>query len=347
MKVISLGLDRSVLDPASPAGMRAVLYRDMVERYEVVVPSSGGPKFLRLWSLYRQAAALLSKDAFDVVTVQDAYFVAAVARRLARRFGTGFEIQIHGFERSVGLRKRLARANICAADHVRVVSERLKRQVVDEFGVDAELVTVAPIFSDAISGAYPSRSERRMEAPLEFLFVGRLVPVKNVPLLLSSFSDLLKEIPNARLTIVGDGPERARLVTHAEHVGVTENVEFVGRQNDLVPYYHRADVFVLPSDSEGWGLVAVEAAHAGLPIVMADVGLAGEVIRDGESGLVVPPGDRKALTEAMKRLAQSPQERERLGHAAFEAARALPSKEELLRRIRAGWEIALRARRKS
>ena len=101
------------------------------------------------------------------------------------------------------------------------------------------------------------------------------------------------------------------------------------------------DCFVLTSDYEGWGMVIIEAATAGLPIIMTDVGCAGELIVDGESGLVVPPQDVPALTTAMRQVLTDPALRERLSIGSLHSLKQLPSFEQLLKEYRQNWELAL------
>lgn len=133
-----------------------------------------------------------------------------------------------------------------------------------------------------------------------FLFVGRLEKVKNVPVLLEAFSELKKANPNVTLMVVGDGSEAATL---KELAAGTEDVHFAGYVvfPELVEYYKLADVFVLPSSYEPWGLVVNEAFALGLPaIVSSAVGCGKDLIRDGENGFVFTDGNAVELTEKMQ-----------------------------------------------
>jgi glycosyltransferase involved in cell wall biosynthesis len=104
--------------------------------------------------------------------------------------------------------------------------------------------------------------------------------------------------------------------------------------------YSRADCFLLTSNSEGWGLVAVEAAAHALPIIMTDVGLAGEVIKNEESGLIIPVGDKDKLVAAMERIINDAGLRQRLGQGALAAVKKLPSREDVLQMYLDGWTKA-------
>lgn len=145
------------------------------------------------------------------------------------------------------------------------------------------------------------------------LFVGRLVPYKGLDVLIRAMSHV-----EARLVLVGDGPLRRTLETLAREVGVASKVLFAGEvsDEDLVAWYHACDVFTLPSvtRAEAFGMVQVEAMACGKPVVSTDLPTGVPwVNRTGETGLVVPPGDVRALAAALARLAADPALRARLG----------------------------------
>ena len=156
-----------------------------------------------------------------------------------------------------------------------------------------------------------------------------------------ALKNILQDYPNTQLWVVGDGPEQAHLETQAKDLGIFEKVHFWGRQADVAVFYKNADSYLLSSDSEGWGLVIVEAATYGLPILMTDVGCAGEFIYDGKNGLVVPVGEVKAFEEGMRKLRSEPTLREALGREVKASLTTLPSEEELTERYVSGWEKAL------
>jgi rhamnosyl/mannosyltransferase len=149
-----------------------------------------------------------------------------------------------------------------------------------------------------------------------FLFVGRLVPYKGLDLLL----DALAEVPAARLILVGDGPDRSALNKQAAALGIADRIRFVGslQQEGIVDLMADARALVLASRdvSETFGLVQLEAMAAGLPVVASDLptGIR-EVGVDGETCLLVPPGDAAALASAMRRLQDEPDLARRLGEA--------------------------------
>jgi glycosyltransferase involved in cell wall biosynthesis len=125
------------------------------------------------------------------------------------------------------------------------------------------------------------------DSPRRLLTVARLAPEKGVDLLLSAFALLADEIDDLQLDVVGDGPVRDQLRSRARLLGIEGGVRFHGQVERVGPFYRGAEVFVLPSRSEGLGIAAIEAMAASLPVVASAVGGLPEVVVDGETGLLV------------------------------------------------------------
>ena len=149
------------------------------------------------------------------------------------------------------------------------------------------------------------------------LFVGRLAAVKGVPLLLEAFARMRSNYPDACLTLVGDGPERAALQAQAATLGLTDSAHFVGYRNEeeVAELLSEADMLVLPSFAEGLPVVLMEALASRIPVIATPVAGVSELIRDGETGLLVPPGDIDGLAKALDRLLGDPELCRRLGEA--------------------------------
>lgn len=134
--------------------------------------------------------------------------------------------------------------------------------------------------------------------------VARLVPWKGIDRLLQ----VMRDLPEFRLLIVGDGPERNRLESLSAGLSLDGRVIFTGQvsKDSVLGYLRAADVFVLNSTYEGLPHIVLEAMQAGVPVIATDVGGTGEVVFDGETGLLVPVGDRNALIQSIIRLRQNP-----------------------------------------
>jgi glycosyltransferase involved in cell wall biosynthesis len=133
---------------------------------------------------------------------------------------------------------------------------------------------------------------------------------------------LVRHVPHAKLLIVGEGPDRRAYERLIAKYRLEDSVRLAGWQQHTEPFLRAADVLVLSSNYEGWGMAVVEALRAGLPVVMTDVGLAGEVVRDGIEGKIVPIGDAEAFFAACLALA-NPAARKAFADAAQRAGEAL------------------------
>lgn len=158
--------------------------------------------------------------------------------------------------------------------------------------------------------------------PLALLTVGRLMPRKGVDTVLRALPALLPEFANLHYIVAGDGPDRLRLERLARELRVSHAVEFLGWISDeeLPDLYRRAHVFVMPTREEpeqasieGFGIVFLEASASGLPVVAGRSGGAVEAVRDGETGLLVPPNDPGVLAQALLRLLRHPELRRQMG----------------------------------
>ena len=147
--------------------------------------------------------------------------------------------------------------------------------------------------------------------------LGRLDEQKGYELLVEA----LAELPEATAVVVGEGPQRAALEARAAALGVSERLRLPGWSDDARGFLPSFDVFVLPSRYEGLPLSIVEAMLAGLPVVATAVGSVAEAVEDGETGFVVPPGNRAALVAALRRLIDDPGLRLALGDAGRARAR--------------------------
>ncbi len=147
---------------------------------------------------------------------------------------------------------------------------------------------------------------------------GRLVRQKGFPVLLRATA--LLPAASVRLEIAGDGGLSGRLGRQARRLGLADRCAFLGHLPDLAPFYARQDVIAVPSRYEGFCFVAVEAALAGLPVVASDVSSLREIVLPEATGLLVTPGDHRALADALSRLAADPARREALGRRAREEA---------------------------
>ena len=159
--------------------------------------------------------------------------------------------------------------------------------------------------------------------PPRLLCLGRLGAEKGFDLALSALPSVIKRFPQVRLVIAGDGPEHTSLKNQAIHLGLTDAVEFMGwvAPENVHALINTATLVVVPSRKEGFGLVAVEAAHMARPIVATRVGGLPEVVVHGQTGLLVEEGNAQALADAIIILLAHPEATVQMGQAARNHAR--------------------------
>ena len=155
----------------------------------------------------------------------------------------------------------------------------------------------------------PSTARGAPAGERSILFVGRLIERKGVEHLIRALGTVRQRTP-ARLVVIGEGPERTRLEHVGRETGVAEHIDFRGRVSDeaLRGAYADADVFVLPSvldarqDTEGLGVVLLEAMNYSVPVIASDIGGITDIVQHDRTGLLVPPGDEAALANALSRV---------------------------------------------
>lgn len=301
IRVLMLSRDTQGLDPQSGTASRWRLLRDAGAELEVIIASSqtgaweepglrvvgtgGASPVARLWRLWKRAQPL--SVGVDCVTAQDPFELGWIAWRIARRVAKRFEIQDHGgfFDGKPAdeplwwVRSRVARWLSKRAHSIRTVSMK------SEEGLRAKDTREKTYFLPITPRETFAHVVRAPEQDL-VVTVSRLVSVKRVDALLRAFVELRHHQPRVRLVIVGDGPLRGELETLRDALGLGDSVEFVGAQ-DPVPWLARASVFVSLSSHEGWGVASVEAAMAGVPVVMTDTGCA-QWLSKISKGVVLP-----------------------------------------------------------
>jgi glycosyltransferase involved in cell wall biosynthesis len=176
------------------------------------------------------------------------------------------------------------------------------------------------VVAHGVSDRFLERVPIAPERGAGMLFCGTWDLVKGTPYLVRAFDQLAAEGRPVRLTVLGPGLPSAdvlRSFTSAARPYVTV-IERVA-EDRVVAEYRRHDALLFPSTYEGFGLVALEAMSQALPIVATPVGCVRDLLRDGETGILVPPRDSAAIARAVRRLSDSPAERVRMGAAAATA----------------------------
>ncbi|HKW16130.1 MAG TPA: glycosyltransferase [Terriglobales bacterium] len=261
-----------------------------------------------------------SRQPFHLIHAHAALPCGHAAMLLSKQLSIPFVVSVHGldayFTRQAGILvrdrcRRVAEEVYSAAANVICISEKVRSQVAA--GVRANTTVIyngvdPEIFSPASS----------TDSPLSLVSVGNLIPTKGHAILLRAFAQAVKVVPDCKLEIIGNGPERNRLIRLASRLGVSGNVHFRGRQSTayVVQAMRRCTAFVLPSTYEGLGCVYLEAMACAKPVIACYGQGIDEVIHHGKTGILVQPGDEIELRDAILMLLIDQDRRQKVGSSA-------------------------------
>ncbi len=276
-------------------------------------------------NLAAKMSEVIERERLDILHVHYA-LPHAVSAYLAKQIVRPREVKVittlHGTDITlVGLQPSffsVTKFSIEQSDAVTAVSAWLRDQTVQSFGVRTPIHVIRN-FVDSARFA-PGRDERRRLAfarPEEVLLMhaSNFRPVKNTPRVIEVFHAVAEAVP-ARLLLVGEGPELPACRDLASEFGLGDRITFMGDQEYIEALLPVADIFLLPSDHESFGLVALEAMSCGVTVVATRVGGMSEVITDGETGFLLDPGDVAGMSALTIALARDPERRARVAAAA-------------------------------
>lgn len=377
MRIVSISLDKTIPERGSPTFQRMKTYASLVEEMHIVCltlgetarPLQDGNLFVYptnskrlinfITDAYRIGKEVIEKNHLtrsdSIITTQDPFETGIPGYLLKRKFGLGLNIQDHGnvFESKYWRKESifnffryfLGKFIIKNSNSIRTVSLREKEYLEKTTTLGPERIIHFPILTDwgKISEQSPKFNIKHQHPGFDFyiLTVCRLEKVKNIPLLLNSFSIILKEFPKTLLVIVGKGSQKDILIKEITRKKLQKNVIIKEWTHDTTSYYKTADLFVLTSFSEGWGLTIIEATASRCPIIMTDTGCANEFIFNEKNGWVVKVNNEPALSEAMRDAIRHKDKRDSFSQTAFNDLKKLPNKEETLIKLKKSWEITL------
>ncbi len=280
-----------------------------------------------LWAIWR----LARRSQFDIIHVHwpvPHVLFGSLARRASggqtRLVTSWYGAELRLVQSSLPWLRGFVRWALRTSDAIVAISSYTAGEIERFAKVPVRVIPYTFGFSEAGAARRPAG-----DGSFRILFVGRLVERKGVTHLIEAVRRLPAEL-HARLTLIGDGPERAALAAQVADGGLNERVDFRGRVPDgaLLDAYVTADVFVLPAivdtrgDTEGLGVVLLEAMSCGVPVVGSNIGGITDIIQNGQSGLLVPPADPDQLAHALEQLARDPELAARLGAAGERKVRA-------------------------
>ncbi len=272
-----------------------------------------------------------------------AYLARQVSRSAGLRVATtlhGTDITLVGADQSF---RTLTRFGIDMSDGVTAVSEFLRRRTVEVFetkrGID-----VIPNFVDTARfapclGTDQQRARLSKKDEKILVHISNFRQSKRAPDVVRAFAAIRREIPSV-LLMVGDGPDRTRSREVAVELKVERHVRFLGQVDDVEDVLCSADLFLLASENESFGLAALEAMSMGVPVIATNAEGLPELIRDGETGYLVPVGDVVRMARRAVEVLSSPGRHAALSEASrrlvlqrYDASRIIPMYEEFYARV--------------
>ncbi|MFW5955496.1 MAG: N-acetyl-alpha-D-glucosaminyl L-malate synthase BshA, partial [Rhodothermales bacterium] len=234
--------------------------------------------------------------------------------------------------------------SINESDGVTSVSEYLRRETHNYFAIERD-IEVIPNFID--TGRFRRLNKQHFKQVLcpenekVMVHVSNFRPVKRVIDVVHVFNRLIQKGLKIKLLLVGDGPDRMQAQREVNELRLNEHVRFLGKQEPVEEILSIADVFMIPSGSETFGLAALEAMACNVPVVASDIGGLPELVVDGESGFLCPLGDIEAFTERCYQLltedalhATMAESARRRAVEVFDIERIVPHYEAYYRRVR-------------
>lgn len=343
-------------------GIRVHRFRYFPARWERLTHEETAPDRMRRSPLYavmpfffllsgmRRAWQLARRERYDVVHVHWPMPMALLGWAARRGHAmpmvtTFYGIELRWVQSRLPFLKWLVRWAASASAQAVAISTYTARELTKLVDVPVEVIPYTAELPPPQTTARARNGERSV------LFVGRLIERKGVAHLIRALGTVRRTVP-ARLIIVGDGPERASLERLAAATEVASHVHFRGRVSDeeLRQAYASADVFVLPSvldqrqDTEGLGVVLLEAMNYGVPVVASNIGGITDIVQHERTGLLVPPGDESALANALTSLLENPELSRSLGQGGARLLRETFSWDRIVDRWDAVYRRAIASR---
>ena len=304
------------------------------------------PYTLALASMMRNVAVNESLDLLHVHYAIPHSVSAYLARAMVSPHRLPYVTTLHGTDVTlVGADRSylpITKFSIEQSDGVTAISEYLRQVTVNEFEIRRPINLIpnfvnCDVFQPADGDC--RREEFAKDSEKILIHLSNFRSVKRVPDVVEIFHLVRKEIP-AKLLMIGDGPDRTTAEWLVRKKGLSHDVIFMGKQNQVQTILNCADVLLLPSELESFGLAALEGMACGVPPVCSNVGGVPEVITDGVEGFLVTPGDVKTMAARALSILTSPQRREQMGKASraralsqFCTNKIIPQYENLYKRV--------------
>ena len=315
--------------PSRLRGFDENVFFHKVEPGEYPVFQQSNPYALSLAAKIREVAVQYELDLvhshYAIPYATSAFLAKEMLKTIGRDLKTittlhGTDITLVGVMPSF---YEITRFSISVSDAITAVSQFLQRATIEAFKIDRPIRVIhnfvdseefRPVRSEEVRERYAKSTEGLI------IHVSNFRKVKNLPTVIDVFCEVKKSRP-VKLLLVGDGPELEAVERTVVERGLVDDVVFLGDQEFIADILPVADVFLLPSEHESFGLAALEAMSCGLPVVASNIGGLHEVVVDGETGYLFDPHDVRGMGDVIVRLLADDDKRREVGVKARERAK--------------------------
>ncbi len=331
MRVLSIGTDRKLFIEKSSVLERSLNYASKTQELHIIVfsiknqglenkkinnlylhPTNSLSKLFFIFDAIKIGTEIIKKYEFSinssVITCQDPFETGLVGMFLKKRFHFPLQLQIHTdflspyFKNNILNRVRvfISKFTIPKADGIRVVSSVIKDSILEKFKNLKAKIDILPIWVDVDKFFRNQDQSHITEKTLTILMASRFSKEKRIDIALEVFKKIIDTKKDVQMLIVGDGQEKENIQKKITDLNLWNNTKLLGWEKDMVQVYQEANIFLLTSDFEGYGMTLIEAGASGCPIVTTKVGLAKtDLFKDGLNSYVCPVGDVDCLSEKL------------------------------------------------
>tara|TARA_B100001540_G_C15770933_1_gene626280 strand:- start:530 stop:1627 length:1098 start_codon:yes stop_codon:yes gene_type:complete len=343
MKIISISTDRKIFEEGSNVRQRMCEYGQLCDELHIIVftthtdihtseqiadnvwvyATNSINKLFAVFDAYVLAKELIRKKKGDMITTQDPFETGLIGLLVKRKTGIPLHIQVHtdiyspyfskGNIRNY-IRMKVAPYILKKADKIRAVSNRIKKSLIEKLGITPKKIVILPIYVPKNKSVPVHKDDGET-----LLTISRLAKEKNLFFCIDVIASVVKQKPQTKLVIVGDGPYRQALEKYAERKKLENNVFFEGWQSDLEHYFQHATAYISTSLYEGYGMTLIEASQHRVPIISSDVGIMQDVLIHNESAFVCSVNDKECFVQSITALLDNSVRARELAMQAYEA----------------------------
>ncbi|MHA1756891.1 MAG: glycosyltransferase family 4 protein [Promethearchaeota archaeon] len=310
---------------------------------------------INLIKFFISSRKIIKSNRINIISVQDP-FLGILGLILNQIFKIPLNIQLHQDlidnpywlieSKKNYLLNCIGKIVLKFANSIRVVSNRIKKNLIKHNNLEADKISVCPVYIESfkyLDTNFHQSIFEKFKGKFIILSIGRLIKTKNYDLLINAAKEIKDKNSNVLFLIGGDGPEKRHLEDQIDKLKLHDNVKILGwvSRSELVNLFHICKFFILTSNHEGFGRVFIESLYCGKPIITTNTGIAGDVVINNYNGLVVPINNKTRLVEALQKLIENQKLLKKFEDNAKNFDLSNFDKEKIIKKLRATWEKSI------